>query len=167
MTPQRVSGNGSAGIRVAGASAADNFLLPHQVYDNGGLPIELGANGLEPNDPGDADLGPNGLLNYPEVTITNGTVVTGTTTMGAVFVAVSEILTDPTLPGGGGYYHDVIPVDPAGNRSVDLDALGLAYKPVAFATLSGTPDLFTLTSSPLSPITQLGYSLYLPVIQKD
>ncbi len=167
VSPQRVSGNGSAGIRVAGNSAINNLLLPQEIYGNHGLPIELAADGLEPNDPGDADTGPNGLLNYPEVTATNGTVVTGTATMGAVFVSVYEILTDPTLPGGGGYYHDVLPVDPAGNWSVDLEEYGLAYKPVAFAAHAGTPDLFMLSSSPLSPITRLGYSLYLPVVQKD
>ncbi len=167
VAPQRVSGNGSAGIRVAGNSAADNFLLPQQIYDNGGLPIELGADGLEPNDPGDADSGPNGLLNYPEVTLTNGSVITGTATVGVYAVTVYEVLGDPTQPGGGGIFRGITLADGSGNWTIDLEPLGLAYKPVAFAAHSGTPGLFTLTSSPLSPITRLGYSVYLPVIQKD
>ena len=167
VAPQRVSGNGSAGVWVVGDSATDNFLLPQQVYNNGGLPIELGADGLEPNDPGDADPGPNGYLNYPEVTSTSGTVVTGTATVGVYAVAVYEVLVDPTQPGGGGIYRGAALADASGNWSIDLDTLGLAHKPVAFIAHSGTPGFFTGTSSPLSPVTQLGYSLYLPVIQRD
>jgi parallel beta-helix repeat protein len=167
VTPQRVSGNGSAGIRVQGNSAVDNFLLPQQIYENGGLPIELGADGLEPNDPGDTDPGPNGQLNYPEVTSTNGSVVTGTATVGVYAVAVYEVLGDPTQPGGGGIFRDLTFADASGNWSVDLEPLGLAYKPVAFSAHSGGPGLFNITFSPLSPVTQLGYSLYLPVVQRD
>ena len=167
VAPQRVSGNGSAGVWVVGDSATDNFLLPQQVYNNGGLPVELGVDGLEPNDPGDADPGPNGYLNYPEVTSTSGSVVTGTATMGVYAVAVYEVLGDPTQPGGGGIFRGAALADASGNWSIDLDTLGLAHKPVAFIAHSGTPGFFTGTSSPLSPVTQLGYSLHLPVIQRD
>ena len=35
------------------------------IHSNGGLGIDLSANGVTPNDPGDGDAGPNDLLNFP------------------------------------------------------------------------------------------------------
>jgi hypothetical protein len=166
LAPQLVSGNGSAGMRVSGNSSINNLLLPQQVFNNGGLPIELGADGLEPNDPGDADTGPNGRLNYPEVTATSDTAVTGTVSRDVYVVAVYEIIKDPTLPGGGGIYRGSTLADGFGNWSIDLETMGLANRPVAFSAHSGTPGNFTTNSSPLSPVTQLGYAVFLPTILK-
>jgi CSLREA domain-containing protein len=164
VTPQLVSGNGSPGIRVSGNSSINNLLLPQQIFNNGGLPIELGADGLEPNDAGDADTGPNGRLNYPEVTATSDTMVTGTVTLGVYAVAVYEISKDPTLPGGGGIFRGSVFTDGLGNWSIDLATWGLVNRPVAFSAHSGTISDFMTTSSPLSPVIQLGYEVYLPSI---
>ncbi|NBC85304.1 MAG: T9SS type A sorting domain-containing protein [Bacteroidetes bacterium] len=37
------------------------------IADNGGLGVDLGADGRNSNDPGDADTGPNKLINAPEI----------------------------------------------------------------------------------------------------
>ena len=70
-----------------GTFAAINFPTPQttslepQVTGGAPLPIDLGGDGPTPNDPGDADDGPNGLQNYPVITSAETgiqTVVTGT-----------------------------------------------------------------------------------------
>jgi parallel beta-helix repeat protein len=62
-----------------------NLILSNRIYGNGKLAIELGhfdLDGVTPNDPGDADSGPNDWLNYPvltEVTVRgNHTILSGT-----------------------------------------------------------------------------------------
>jgi hypothetical protein len=63
-------GNRLAGIRV-GDGPADTATRGNTIRGlsnlsgNGGLPIDLGGDGVTPNDPGDADTGPNGGQNFP------------------------------------------------------------------------------------------------------
>jgi hypothetical protein len=53
--------------------ALNNAILSNSIYNNGGLGIDLGGDGVTPNDPGDTDTGPNNLQNYPILTsVTNG-----------------------------------------------------------------------------------------------
>ena len=63
--------NGRDGIAIAGASSG-NRVLGNSIYSNGSalgdLGIDLGADGLTPNDRGDADGGPNALQNHPKLT---------------------------------------------------------------------------------------------------
>jgi parallel beta-helix repeat protein len=58
-----ISGNGNDGIEVVGEE--QNEIAANSIHDNGALGIDLGDNGVTPNDPGDADSGPNGLQNFP------------------------------------------------------------------------------------------------------
>ena len=57
--------NREAGIQVIGADAVRNRLTRNAFLDAPGPPIDLGADGPTPNDPDDADSGPNNLLNTP------------------------------------------------------------------------------------------------------
>ncbi|MEZ5225099.1 MAG: hypothetical protein R2710_00080, partial [Acidimicrobiales bacterium] len=61
------SGLVGAGISIAGA-ADDVSVLGNRFWGNGGLGIDLGGGGVTENDPNDVDTGPNGLLNFPEMT---------------------------------------------------------------------------------------------------
>lgn len=81
-----VRGSGGAGVAV---SAPGPWPQPTRVRisstsidDNGGLGIDLGEPGVNPNDPGDGDGGANDGLNYPEIqsAIANGpeAVIVGT-----------------------------------------------------------------------------------------
>ena len=60
--------NGDAGVKVyTGSYGTANEITANQIYDNAGLGIDLGGDSVTPNDPGDADVGPNELQNYPEL----------------------------------------------------------------------------------------------------
>jgi hypothetical protein len=73
--------NGAAGVAVGfdlTDSSSGNSVLRNSIHDNGGLGIDLGSNGVTPNDSGDGDTGPNGLQNFPFLTfaVSNGGVLT-------------------------------------------------------------------------------------------
>ena len=75
--------NGADGITLwPGVTAANAAtILANHIFANGDRGIDLGDNGYDTNDPGDADTGANGLQNYPlltsAVSTTAGTTVTG------------------------------------------------------------------------------------------
>ena len=59
----RIAFNTQAGVWVT--DAVNNAVLGNSIFANGGLGIDLGAAGVQPNDAGDADSGANNLQNYP------------------------------------------------------------------------------------------------------
>ena len=64
--------NGQSGVVVLnGALVTDtlaNTIHANAIFSNQGLGIDLGGDGVTPNDPGDPDVGPNLLQNYPLIT---------------------------------------------------------------------------------------------------
>jgi CSLREA domain-containing protein len=61
-----VAFSGGDGLVVEGPTDAGNVLLAaNLIYGSAGLAIDLGGDGVTPNDAGDGDQGPNGLQNYP------------------------------------------------------------------------------------------------------
>lgn len=81
-----VSRNRGSGVRIIGHNTG-NSIRHNSIFGNGGLGINLQPDGepdntVTPNDPGDADTGPNNLQNFPvltSVTDTSGsTVISGT-----------------------------------------------------------------------------------------
>jgi titin len=62
----RIAYNPSDGVVVR--SGARNAIRGNSIFSNGGLGIDLGDNGVTPNDPGDVDTGPNNLQNFPVIT---------------------------------------------------------------------------------------------------
>jgi len=63
-----ISENGSAGIFMTDTAGSGNAHHANYIYENGGLGIDLAPVGVNPNDPGDVDSGPNDRMNYPEFT---------------------------------------------------------------------------------------------------
>ena len=66
------------GVRVMDATTTGNRILGNAIHSNGRLGIDLGAEGVTLNDSGDADTGPNGLQNFPELTSVEVTGASGT-----------------------------------------------------------------------------------------
>ena len=57
--------NGLWGVDVSGQTSTGNAILRNSIFSNARTGINLGG---VPNDPGDADTGPNNLQNYPVIT---------------------------------------------------------------------------------------------------
>ena len=72
-----IAHNGSQGVAIK-AGTDDVVVLSNSIHSNGVLGIDIDPVGINPNDVGDPDVGPNDLLNFP-VTISaeeaGGTVV--------------------------------------------------------------------------------------------
>lgn len=60
--------NGGAGVAMDGDTGINNYVDPNEMHSNAGLGIDLGNDGVTPNDPDDLDSGPNDLQNFPVIT---------------------------------------------------------------------------------------------------
>lgn len=60
-----VAHSGGAGVRLPESAAGGNAILRNSIFSNGGLGIDLGAEGVTGNDKKDVDEGSNNLQNYP------------------------------------------------------------------------------------------------------
>jgi CSLREA domain-containing protein len=76
--------NGGDGVSIASGTA--NTVTDNSVYSNGGLGIDLVANGVTPNDVNDLDSGANNLQNFPIVTsvVANGPVLKAAGTLDSI-----------------------------------------------------------------------------------
>ena len=76
--------NGSSfedGVRIGVVGGTGNRILRNSIFSNADLGIDLGDNGVTPNDTGDADTGANNLQNFPVLTSAKSSR-TGTTIKG-------------------------------------------------------------------------------------
>ena len=102
----------SAGIWVHNGAAINNALLGNSIFSNAGLGIDLEFDGdpncgVEPNDIGDGDTGPNNLQNYPVLeTVSNSggmTTVTGRlNSVANTTYRIEFFANDPLDPSGYG-----------------------------------------------------------------
>ena len=74
--------NAGDGVRVL--DGAGNLVRLNSFYDNGGLAVDLGGDGVTPNDPGDADGSPNSFQNFPELLAVNSLTGNATGTLDSV-----------------------------------------------------------------------------------
>jgi hypothetical protein len=95
------------GIGLNSDAGAGNTLQGNSIYSNELLGIDLGADGPTPNDPTDADTGPNGLQNFP--ILADARSVDGVTTIDGSLDSVSDAeyrldfyLNDAADPSGFG-----------------------------------------------------------------
>jgi hypothetical protein len=69
-----IAHNGRHGVRLETLTVGNDTFVPRRsnidknsIHSNSLLGISLGSNAIIPNDPGDEDVGPNDLLNFPEI----------------------------------------------------------------------------------------------------
>ncbi len=104
-----ISGNNAQGVFITGNTATNNFILSNSIYANGGLGINLGSDGVTPNDAGDVDAGPNRLQNFPVLTsaktsVDNTTIkgtLNGTANTGYTLQFFGSPTADPSGNGEG------------------------------------------------------------------
>ena len=65
-----------AGVGLTSVAGQGNVIYENRMYANGDVGIDLNTDGATPNDPDDADTGPNNLQNYPTLVsaVLNGSV---------------------------------------------------------------------------------------------
>ena len=159
--PNVMAFNGRDGAAVVSPSGTNtgNAILSNSIFSNGHLGIDLGVaagydDGFTPNDPGDADPGPNGLQNFPElssVSSSNGTTtIEGTldSTPSSTFTVqlFSSPEEDPSGHGEGKKYlgQQSVTTDPSGKGDIsfttqDVSAAGFVSA-TATASNSSTSE---------------------------
>jgi titin len=121
-------------------SGTGDTIGSNSIFSNGGLGIDLGDNGVTPNDPGDTDTGPNNLQNFPLLKnanldpvanqlIVNGSIDTQNPTSITIEFFANSVPTpgaDPSgygegqtflgavTPKSNGKFSAVLPIVPAG-----------------------------------------------------
>ena len=156
VTPPIVGYNGAAGIAVMGNTATGNNVSVPVNLNNGGLPIDLGNDGFTPNGLR-TPPGPNDWLNYPVITSSSGSALTGTACANCT-VFIYRASGNPSTPGGGGSVVFFALADGAGHWSTTLPG-GLTNRDVSLVAVQA-PFGATGNTSEMSPRP----ILYLPTI---
>lgn len=121
----RIVGSTLSGLRLFGNGRT--AWLRNRVYDNAGLGIDIGGDGIDINDPGDGDTGPNGRENapvmYSAIILGNALRVNGRLdgnfTSGTKRVEFfASVQADPTGYGEGDQYLSSINVFPGAGPGV-------------------------------------------------
>jgi hypothetical protein len=135
--------NGGGGVAVAAGTG--NVIAGNAIASNAGLGIDLGGSGVTPNDPGDADVGPNGLQNFPVLdrvmagaTHLKGTLSSSPQTTFTVDFYASP-MADPSGFGEGDRY--------LGSAAVTTDAGGTARFSFSLLAPLAAGDVVTATAT--------------------
>ncbi|MEM9893318.1 MAG: right-handed parallel beta-helix repeat-containing protein [Actinomycetota bacterium] len=141
--------NGGGSTQTAGDTIA-NRLTANVFYDNGGMGIDIAPVGQNTNDAGDADAGPNGMLNHPTfVTVAAGRVV-GDVCGGC---QADVYLADEDDALQGQVHLGTVTADGAGRFSLDSEAIepGRLLTAVAIDTANNTSEFSPVESVPGAP----------------
>ncbi len=137
--------NGGNGVLID--SGTGNAILSNSIFSNTALGIDLGFDGVTPNDPGDPDIGANNLQNFPVLSAAQsssfGTTVTGSlnSTASSTFTLqfFYESACDPSGNGEGRTF--------MGSLSRGTDGSGNASFGQTFPTIVGAGNWVTATAT--------------------
>ncbi len=126
----KIAFNGGPGVVISG-SGQGNAVRGNSIFSNTGLGIDLGGNGVTPNDDGDADTGANNLQNFPVITgvlsSSNSTTIQGTlkslpsTTFQLDFFSNAAV--DPSGNGEGATFFGTTSVNTNANGDATINAI--------------------------------------------
>lgn len=145
------SGPGVAvGVDAAGVGVVVVAILNNRIFSNGELGIDLmpgGVAGVTPNDPGDADVGPNFLQNFPVLTagsITGDNVsLSGTLNSAPNTIYLVSFFSSPACdPSGHGEGQSLLGLVPVGTDASGNGSFG----PLVFPMPPGD-TVFTATAT--------------------
>lgn len=144
-----IAHNGGSGIALEGAFAGSvgNTFQRNAIYNNTLLGIDLGNDGVTPNDAGDADTGANDLLNAPlllaATTNATNTVVRGTMQSKTSAAYTLEFYANPQCDAlGQGQGRTYL-----GSATVNTDASGNAAINVTLPTVVTANQFLTATAT--------------------
>ncbi|MCX6553022.1 MAG: right-handed parallel beta-helix repeat-containing protein, partial [Acidobacteria bacterium] len=150
-----IAGNSGIGVLVIAGTAT---IRGNSIYDNDGIGIDLGADGVTVNDPGDGDAGPNGLQNSP--------VLSNATTAGVDFALsapdpnytyefFSSPACDPTGFGEGRTLLGSWTAGPTGTAMFSLDAAVGSFITATATDASGNTSEFSNCIPVPGPLTSV------------
>ncbi|HEX7333951.1 MAG TPA: SBBP repeat-containing protein [Pyrinomonadaceae bacterium] len=141
----KIAFNGGPGLTISTGPGSGNTIRRNSIFSNNGLGIDLGANGVTPNDGVDGDTGPNQLQNFPVITsvtsASNSTTIQGSlksipnTTFDVDFYSNASV--DPSGNGEGAQFFGTTSVNTDGNGDGTINVtfpIGLASGRVITAT---------------------------------
>ena len=132
--PGNVIADNPVGVFIDGTDTQQNTVSQNSIFGNAGLGIDLGPSvGVTPNDPGDADSGPNTILNFPVLVSATTALVSGTACAGCT---VEFFGADGPVgnPGQGKAYLASTTADPTGAFSLSIASLSVGDVITATAT---------------------------------
>lgn len=130
-----IANNGGTGVYIMFPSDDNHLISCNSIYNNAGLGIDLFPLGVNPNDAGDVDSGPNEGMNYPEIDTVffvsglNKTIVSGTIdTQNPLTVSIQVYRAIPSLSGHGEgkEYLSTVTPNASGNWSDTLLGLNIS-----------------------------------------
>ena len=157
--------NTATGVRVESSTVT---VQRNSIFNNGpstagsqfGLGIDLGSGpGVAANDPGDADTGPNGLQNYPALTLVriaagNVNIVGSLDSMPNTSYALEFFGNDALDPSGFGEGRTFL-----GDTDVTTDASGHADFDTTFPLLPGALRVTSTATDPLGNTSEFSASI--------
>ncbi len=126
--------NGGAGISLF-AGGNNNRISGNSIFANAGLGIDLGTAGVTPNDNGDTDTGPNGLLNFPILLSLAGNTISGELHVGVNANTNVEFFANATCDASGNGEGEVF----LGSQFITTDNSGFATFMFPYTPVAGKP----------------------------
>ncbi|HEY2251016.1 MAG TPA: right-handed parallel beta-helix repeat-containing protein, partial [Planctomycetaceae bacterium] len=138
--------NHGNGVTVTGDNSFGDSIRGNAIYGNTSLGIDLGNDGVTQNDPNDADAGPNGLQNFPVLTLVeagSSTHFVGTINSVANSTLTIDFYSNPAAdPFGYGQGHVYL-----GSTVVTTDGAGYAAFNVRLASATSVGDVISATAT--------------------
>ena len=162
LGPNSIAFNGRNGVTLEATAGTRNAIYGNPMHHNGALGIDLGNDGVTPNDADDADGGPNQLQNFPDLTdaryadgglVIDGTLASQPNTNFRLDFYLNNTA-NPSLHGEGQFYLGSGSVATAGNGTGDF-TVGFAVSAVYTQYVSATVTDPLGNTSEFSPVRRV------------